>query len=114
MSPIAFALSILTLAVTSVLIIWQTLRADRRERKREREQSELDREKEQKRQLQQMEQMIQTMVVEKIEADFAEIAKHERRITDTEKSHSHLLGFLQGKGCSVPDFCAKDLEGVGK
>ena len=112
MSPIAFALSILTLAVTSVLIIWQTLRADRRERKREREQSELDREKEQKRQLQQMEQMIQTMVVEKIEAAFSEIEKLQRSMGDVKESHAHMRGFLQGRGILVPDLTADDLKGA--
>ena len=102
MSP-ATAIGLLTILVTTWLSIWGMIRSERRGRQQDQQQ-----------QLRNVEQLLQTMVVEKIEAAFAEIAKHERRITDTEKSHSHLLGFLQGKGCSVPDYCAKDLEGAAK
>jgi type II secretory pathway pseudopilin PulG len=102
MTP-TIAIALFGILVTTWLSIYGMIRSERRSRQQDQQQ-----------QLRQVEQLLQTMVVEKIDAAFAEIAKHERRITDTEKSHSHLLGFLQGKGCSVPDFCAKDLEGVGK
>lgn len=103
MTPSAIILSLLGLLITSALTVWATLRADRKSREHDREQ-----------QLEQVRGLLQTMVVEKIEAAFNEIAKHEVRITDTEKAHAHLLGFLQGKGCTVPEFCTTDLEGGRK
>jgi len=102
MTPSVYVAIAATL-ITTWLSIYGMIRSERRGRQAD-----------QKRQMEQVEQLLQTMVVEKIEAAFREIAKHEMRITDTEKSHAHLLGFLQGKGCTVPDFCAKDLEGAGK
>jgi|GEM_PF-4918684 hypothetical protein len=98
-------LSILGIIATSVLSIWATLKADRRARHQDRQRQDEQREQDQKAQLHQMEQLLQTMVVEKIEAAFKEIGKLQLQVGAVERSHSHLLGFLQGKGCTVPDFC---------
>jgi hypothetical protein len=104
-TPLAVILSLLGLAVTSVLSVWATLRADRRARKQDQLRQDDLREQAQQEQLRQVQQMLQTMVVEKIEAAFTEIGKLQGQVGKVEQSHAHLLGFLQGKGCTVPDFC---------
>lgn len=58
-----------------------------------------------------MKGLLQTMVVDRVELAFGEIAKHERRLTEAEKAHAHLRGFLQGKGCVIPDLCPDDPSG---
>lgn len=109
MSPLGIFISILGLIVTSVVSIWATLKADRRARDQDRQRQDEQREQDQKAQLLQVEQLLQTMVVAKIEAAFKEIGKLQLQVGAVERSHAHLLGFLQGKGCTVPDFCdAKD------
>ena len=92
MNSIAFALTFLGIIATAAVTVWATLRADRTSRERDREQ-----------QLDQVRQMLQTMVVDKIEAAFNEIEKLQKAVGAVKEAHAHLKGFLQGKGCLVPD-----------
>jgi hypothetical protein len=58
-----------------------------------------------------LEAVIQTMVVEKFEVAFREIAKHEDRLTLSERRHERLLGRLEGRG--ILRHNEDDLEGAG-
>jgi ADP-ribosylglycohydrolase len=96
---LANLLTILAAIAASAITVWATLRADRTARDRDREQ-----------QLEQVKGLLQTMVVDRIEVAFGEIAKLDKRQNSTEKAYSELRGFLRGKGCIVPDFCPDDLR----
>lgn len=99
MNSIAFALTLLGIIATAAVTVWATQRADRTSRERDREQ-----------QLEQVKGLLQTMVVDRIEVAFQELAKLDKRQNITEKAYSELRGFLRGKGCIVPDFCPDDLR----
>lgn len=45
-----------------------------------------------------LEAVIQTMVVEKFEAVFKDLGRHEARLTLAERRHERLLGRLEGRG----------------
>ena len=99
---LANILTILLSVAACAITVWATLRADRSARDRDREQ-----------QLEQMKGLLQTMVVEKIEAAFNEIEKLQKAVGAVKEAHAHLKGFLQGKGCLVPDFCAEEMKESG-
>jgi type II secretory pathway pseudopilin PulG len=102
-SPLAILLSLLGILAAAGVTVWATLRGERRAR-----------EESDKRQIQQVEQLLQTMVVDRIDAAFAEIAKVQKGLSNVERSHSWLLGFLRGTGFKVPEVVADDLVDAGK
>lgn len=102
MNSTATLFTLLGIFLTGALTIWAVLRGEGTRRE------EAD-----KRQIKQVEQLLQNMVVDKIEAAFLEIAKLQKQVGTMERAHSHLLGFLEGKGCTLPECPDNTLQEVG-
>lgn len=94
----------------AVVAVALAIRSERRARERERAKEKELRDQERKQQEEQMRGLLQEMVVERIEALATAVNSHENRISRAERRHARLVGFLEGKGCTIPDACAGDAE----
>ena len=95
---------------SAVVAVALTLRSERRARERERAKEKELREQERQQQGEQMRQLLQEMVVEKIETLTGAVNAHEARLSKAERRHARLVGFLEGKGCALPEACSDEKE----